>query len=59
MESLQENVKLPPRMIPLDVTLVESTVFLFMAPQPPVGRGLLTVEASRLHTNTPQSEGLL
>jgi len=30
-----------------------------MAQQPPVGQGLLIIEASRLHSDTPQSVGLL
>ena len=30
-----------------------------MAQQPPVGQGLLIVEASRSHSDTPQSVGLL
>ena len=39
--------------------LLKAQCFLLMAPQPLLGRGLLTVEASRLRSNTPQSEGLL
>jgi hypothetical protein len=34
-------------------------LFLFMAQQPLLGQGLLIVEASRSHTDTLHSEGLL
>jgi hypothetical protein len=35
-------------------------LFIFMARQPPVGQGLLIIEASRSHSGTPQhSVGLL
>jgi hypothetical protein len=38
----------------------ESILIVFlMAQQPPVGHGLLTVEASRSHSDTPHSAGLL
>ena len=30
-----------------------------MVPKPPVGQGLLIIEASRTHSDTPQWEGLL
>jgi hypothetical protein len=33
--------------------------FLPVAEQPPVGQGLLTVEASRSHSDTPHSVGIL
>jgi len=38
--------------------VVRSLVFSVLQ-QPPVGLGLLIIEASRLHTDTPQSVGLL
>jgi hypothetical protein len=34
-------------------------IFLFITQQPPVGQGLLIIEASRSHSDTPQSVGLL
>jgi hypothetical protein len=33
--------------------------FFFMVQQPPVGQGLLIIEASRSHSDTPHSVGLL
>jgi hypothetical protein len=33
--------------------------FFFVAPQPPVGHGLLIIEASRSHSDTPHSVGVL
>jgi hypothetical protein len=38
---------------------VDGEVRLLIARQPPVGQGLLTVDASRSHSDTPQSVGLL
>jgi hypothetical protein len=34
-------------------------IFFIMAPQPPVGQGLLVVDDSRSHSDTPHSVGLL
>jgi hypothetical protein len=43
-----------------DETPVSAGIFFFfMAQQPPVGQGLLIIEASRSHSDTPQSVGLL
>ena len=39
--------------------LSESVIFFSMALQPLVGQGLLTIEASRSDSDTPQSVGLL
>jgi hypothetical protein len=38
---------------------VADTELLFLAQQPPVGQGLLIIEASRSHSDTPHSVGLL
>jgi hypothetical protein len=39
--------------------VVNITYFFPMAQQPPVGQGLLIIEASRSHLDTPHSVGLL
>ena len=42
------------------MTLIGEHLFnFFMARQPPVGQGLFVVEASRSHSDTPHSVGLL
>jgi hypothetical protein len=38
---------------------VRSFFFCYMAQQPVVGQGLLIIEASRSHSDTPHSAGLL
>ena len=46
------------KFIVLGILFIYTSMF-YMAQQPPVGQGLLTVEASRSHSDTPQSVGLL